>query len=242
MASQQEAILAKPPHILIGTPQALLESVKDGSISRAQMQTIPCVYVDEVDYLVESVPTNTTKRTQEKIKRRMERHPGATDQVLDFLFTSRRKKWRNDAGHGASQVSPSDSPQLIMSSATLRHHLTKRLCGGNGWINRGTVIKILGDGQPVSQTSNSNAVSHCILVVSKDGQVRNVDGALEPITTEVENGPEITAGEIFNSPDIEIELQEDEIHDSGFYIALSISAVSANTMPYDQNMLTRNLN
>jgi hypothetical protein len=100
-----------------------------------------------------------------------------------------------------------------MSSATLHYHLTKRLCGGNGWINRGTVVKISGDGQPVSQTSSSNAVPHCILVVSEDGQVRNVDGALD---TEIENGPEITAGEIFNSLDIEIELQEDEIHESGF--------------------------
>jgi hypothetical protein len=92
--------------------------------------------------------------------------------------------------------------------------------------------------EPVSQTSSSNAVPHRIVVVSEDGQVRNVDGALD---TEVENGPEITADEIFNSPDIEIELQEDEIHDSVFYIALSISAASANTMPYDQNMPTRNL-
>jgi hypothetical protein len=242
MASQQAAILAEPPHILIGTPQALLELVNDGSISRTQLQTISCVYVDEVDYLVESVPMNTTKRTQEKIKRRMERHPGATDQVLDFLFASRRKKWRNDASRSASQVSPSDSPQLIMSSATLRHHLTKRLCGGNGWINRGAVVKILGDGKPVSQASSSNAVSHCVLIISEDGQVRNVDGALEPTPTEVEDDHEITAGDIFNLPDVEIELQEDEIHNSESYIALSISAVSANTMPYDQNMPTRNLN
>jgi len=231
--------LADPPHILIGTPQALLELVNGGSVSHTQFQTISSVYVDEVDYLVESVPTNTTKWTRDKIKRRMERHRGVTDQVLDFLFRSRRKEWENNAGRG---VSPSDSPQLIMSSATLRHHLTKRLCGGSGWINRDTVVKISGDGQPVSQASSSNVVAHCVLIVSKDGQVRNVDGALEPIPTEVEDGLEITTGEIFGSSDVEIELNEDEIHDSESYIALSIPAVSANTMPYDQNMPTWNLN
>jgi len=53
---------------LIGTPQALLELVNGGSVSHTQFQTISSVYVDEVDYLVESVPTNTTKWTRDKIK------------------------------------------------------------------------------------------------------------------------------------------------------------------------------
>ena len=214
MALQKAAILAEPPHILICTPQALLELLNDGLISRTQLRTISSVYVDEVDYLIESVPSNSTRRSQEKIRRRMERHPGATDQILDFIFTSRRKKWEEGEGRGASQVSPSDGPQLIMSSATLRHHLIRRLCSGSGWINRGALAKISGDGQPVSQESSRNAVAHCVLVVSEDGQVRNVDGAQKPILTEVEDVHEISADEIFSTPDVEIELQEDEVHQS----------------------------
>jgi hypothetical protein len=225
IASQQEAILAEPPHILIGTPQALLELLDNVSISHKQLQTISSVYVDEIDYMVESIPSRAGKYSKQKAKRRMERHPGAANQVLDLVFASRRKKWEEKADSCASQVSSSDGQQLIVSSATLRSHLSHRLCSGGGWINIGTMTKISGDGQPAFRTS-SGKVSHCVLVVSNDGEIRNIDGAQEAIPAGVEGDRElITADQILDAPDVEIELDGEEVHQSEICSFLFISII-----------------
>jgi hypothetical protein len=225
MASQQAAILGEPPHILIGTPQALLEMLSDGSIPHPGLLTISSVYVDEVDYMIDSVLTNSTKRTQEKTRRRMKKHPGAAAQLLDLLFASRRKRWEDEVDTHTSQVRPSDGPQLIMSSATLRHHLRNRLYGGSGWIDRGAIVKISGNGQPASHVSSKNSVAHCVLVVSEDGQVRNIDGAQEAIPPENGDSREINTDEIFNSPDTQISFQGEEVHESGLSLFAVISVV-----------------
>jgi hypothetical protein len=53
-----------------------------------------------------------------------------------------------------------------------------------------------------------------VLLVSKDGKIRNIDGARDAVPTKIEDGREVTADEIFNSPDTEIELNEEEMHQS----------------------------
>ena len=215
IAEQQAAILAEPPHVLIGTPQALLELLKDGPISPTQLEMISTVYVDEVDYMVESVPKSSTRRTQDKIRRRMAKHPGAADQVLDLIFKSGRKaKWEDKGDRRTSYVNAPDGPQLIMSSATLRHHLSNRLCGGTGWIDRGALVKVSGDGLPISPMSVRSQVTHSVLLVSKNGQVRNIDGAQEAIQTPVEGEGPVTVDEIFNSGDAEIDISAEEMHQS----------------------------
>jgi superfamily II DNA/RNA helicase len=67
ISSQKAAILAEPPHILIGTPQALLE-LFDESFSDVQLQSISSVYVDEVDYLIDAVPRT---RHEARLKKRL---------------------------------------------------------------------------------------------------------------------------------------------------------------------------
>jgi hypothetical protein len=244
MASRQAAILAEPPHILIGTPQVLLELLNENLIFRTRLRTISSVYVDEVDYMIESVPSTSTKWTQERIRKRMEKHPGAADQVLDLLFTSRRKKWEQEAiGRHASQVTPADCPQLIMSSATLRHHLSRRLCGGSGWIDRKSLVKISGDKQRLSQADSGNGVAHCVLIVSKDGKVRNIDGAQKAIPTEVEDGREISAQEIFNSYEEIDEIEpQGEVYQSESTLTCVFALCSPISSEYAQTELKLNQN
>lgn len=202
VAAQRPAIMANPPHILIGTPQALLELFDDDEIiPRSKLRRISTVYVDEVDYLIDAIPNHSTPRTQERIKRRMDKHPGPTSQLLDLIFSARKNEWDD---RRASQDAQPGSPQLVMSSATLRSHLQSKLCGGKGWVKRDSVVRVTGDGQSKSGISGGKGVSHCVLVVSKDGQIRNIDGAMEAPPTPVENGREVTADEIFTSPDFDV--------------------------------------
>lgn len=218
ISTQKSAVLENPPHILIGTPNALVE-LFDESLPRAQLRSISSVYVDEVDYLIESVPTHSTRRSEEKIRRRMEKHPGATSQLLDILFASRRQKWEaeNAGDHHVSKSPSLEGPQLIMSSATLRVPLNKQLTSGRGWMDRSNLIKVTGDGRRVSENPSVTEVAHCVLLVSKNGDIRNIDGAKKPISIDIEEGREITEDDIFNSPDIATEVQE-ELADSESYL------------------------
>jgi hypothetical protein len=140
----------------------------------------------------------------------MERHPGATTQVLDLIFSSRRKKWGD---RYLSSYSRPDGPQLIMSSATLRRDLRSRLCGGQGWLERDRLVRISGDGRPVSEAKGGSVV-HCVLVVSKDGQIRNIDGAQAAIAAGVDDNQEIPVDEIFNTPESDIQFEEAELNQS----------------------------
>lgn len=212
VSTQKAAILAEPPHILIGTPQALLE-LFDESFSDAQLRSISSVYVDEVDYLIDAIPSNATKRTQEKARRQIERHPGATNQVLELLLSSRKKKWDSMGDRYLSNYNPPGAPQVIMSSATLRRDLRSHLCGRQGWLDRDKLVRISGDGRPVSE-AESGPVVHCVLVVSKDGQIRNIDGAQEAISADVDNGRDIPMDEIFSSSDADIQSEHAELDQS----------------------------
>lgn len=202
----------QPPHILIGTPQALLELFDDDEIiPRSKLKRISTVYVDEVDYLIESVPNHSTARTQEKIKRRMDKHPEPTSQLLDLIFSERKSHWDSRA---PVEDAHSDGPQLVMSSATLRSHLQRRLSGGRGWIKRDSLVQFTGHAQSISGVANANNISHSVLVVSKDGQIRNIEGALEAATDLInaKDVREVTADEVFSSRDLELEI--DTLDDS----------------------------
>ncbi|KAF7985290.1 hypothetical protein HWV62_6447 [Athelia sp. TMB] len=204
VAEQRPNIMNHPPHILIGTPQALLELFDDDeTITRSKLKRISTIYVDEVDYLIESVPNHSTARTQEKIKRRMDRHPEPTSQLLDLILSERKSRWD---GRASPQDTQADGPQLVMSSATLRSHLQRRLAGGGGWIKRDSLVQVTGEGQSTSGVANAKGISHSVLVVSKDGQIRNIEGAVEATTSLIDTKDmrEVTADEVFSSRDTDL--------------------------------------
>lgn len=214
IAKHRRDIMTSPPHILIGTPQALLELFDDDEvIPRSKLSRISTIYVDEVDYLVDAVPNHSTARTQERIKRRMDKHPGPTSQLLDLILSERKSRWNERA---SSEDAPADTIQLVMSSATLRSHLQSRLCGGQGWIKRDSLVRVTGDGQSSSGVSNTKDVFHCVLVVSKDGQIRNIEGATAATSNTIQDAREVTADEVFSSRDIDLGSEPLEESESAF--------------------------
>ena len=201
ISEQVSNIIVDPPHILIGTPNGLLELFGSANAeSHSLLQGISAVYVDEVDYLIESIPQHAPKRKVEKMRRQMQKHPGATNQLLDLLFTSRRRKW------SGNERTADSSPQLIMSSATLHTALSKRVLSGRGWMDRHKLVKVTGEGQKLS----SHGVHHCILCVSKDGEIRNIDGAQKAVSTDSNESGEMDVDEIYPETTAEMFYEEEE--------------------------------
>lgn len=182
------------PHLLIATPQALMDVLREDR-DAIQLSELSCVVVDEVDYLVdtnpikESIHAGTQRRAQAK-QIKLDRHPGITRDLLDIIY-ARRKRLdpRNE------RVDDSQSPQLILSSATLSLHLSDFLFGQSGWLNKNSVMKVLGSrvsekapsdvrgkGRPIPSI---RGISHSILIVS-DAKIKNISFAVPSRTPAAE--------------------------------------------------------
>jgi hypothetical protein len=209
------------PHILISTPQAMLDLyARDPDIIR--VEHLSTVVVDEVDYLIETVPRKDPERSwsgsYNKAVKKIQKHPGHTRELLDMIYVARKEmngrnqewEWddKNDRPYRKGAFVGSGSmpgPQLIVSSATLRTHLSNYLYEESGWVNRGNVIKVKNTGsRPVSrgggaqeeeerrvrEAAKSGRVKHCVLEVSGT-EIRNVEGAVtvdegDSVTVELE--------------------------------------------------------
>jgi superfamily II DNA/RNA helicase len=90
LSSRISMLRENPPHILIGTPKALLE-VLNTDRDALQLESLSTVVVDEVDYLIESVPRKDSKKMMDKARRKLDRHPSPTRQLLDVIYASRRR-------------------------------------------------------------------------------------------------------------------------------------------------------
>lgn len=120
-------------------------------------------------------------------------HPTLTKQLLDVIYRSRI---RSDDGEERSALRP--LPQLVMCSATLNTGL-RAYIAQNRWLKQGVnaVVKI-SDGQEDARRSQPEEekeeeeedertarahlgpnISHSVLVVSEDGQVKNIAGAVD---------------------------------------------------------------
>ena len=170
------------PHILIGTPQVLLNNY-----DRLKLHKLNTVVVDEVDYLIETVPNLSDKFKREKIRKKIERHPGPTRQLLNRILEPRMAKV--DAPNfdrtptpirSTRQPQTHHTPQLILSTATFRGHLNRFLFQGSGWLTRGDMhlVKINGSlGKTGASTWLPNA-THSVLVVNEESEIRNIEGAI----------------------------------------------------------------
>ena len=209
----------KPPHILICTPKALFDAYRKGSDALG-LSTLSTIAVDEVDYLVETVPrknpNKSFKEAHEKAKKKVARHPGLTRQFLNVMYP-KRKEW-NERRYSSDRTDGEKlkkRPQLILMSATIHVPLKNYFFEESGWLNKDNVVKIVKVDQPKKSvkkkikragesevTGERGTVQHSVLVVS-EGEPKNVVGAMV--------APELkwTKGEA----EVEAEVEVDERYD-----------------------------
>ncbi|KAH9898104.1 P-loop containing nucleoside triphosphate hydrolase protein [Cubamyces lactineus] len=195
MEQQLTPIQRTPPHILIGTPQALLDIVQKDP-KALPLDRLSTIVVDEVDYLIETVPMLADKRTMAKLERKINQHPGPTRLLLNHIYSSaneRLEKTSSHQGKHSKRELEHTRPQLVMMSATLRNHLRKFLLADSGWFTKesGKLVRITGEVSPhdpkkpqatedvAEGTIGGTGIEHHVLVVSKHGDVKNIEGAIE---------------------------------------------------------------
>lgn len=182
------------PHILIGTPQVLLNNYE-----KLKLHKLNAVVVDEVDYLIETVPNLSDKFKREKMRKKIAKYPGPTRQLLNKILEPRMVKLKvpdPDNTHTPTRITGQPqihhAPQLILSTATFRSHLNRFLFQESGWLTRGDMhlVKINGTpGKTETSTWLPNA-THSALVVNEESEIRNIEGAiaaspdLQPASTE----------------------------------------------------------
>ncbi|KDQ63512.1 hypothetical protein JAAARDRAFT_169417 [Jaapia argillacea MUCL 33604] len=195
-----------PPHILIGTPQAVMEAY-DVDKTALQLDSLSSVAVDEVDYLIEAPPRYATLYAQQKYQKRVKRHPGPTRQLLDIIY---RGRVGLHGSEGGKHRNAAEYPQLIMSSATFRVNL-KSLVLESGWVTaeEGKLVRVSGlppsSHRRVRAGSQTSKLLHCAIVVSKDGQIRNIDGAVEPGSNPESSHVEMTSGKVPDETSLRID-------------------------------------
>ena len=194
---QLKRLEEKPPHILICTPKALLDAYKENR-NGLQLSTLSTIAVDEVDYLIETVPrkdpNKSYREAHEKAKKKVARHPGLTRQFLDAIYSKRKE--RNERRYSSERSGEEGTvgrgwkkTQLILSSATLRTHLNNYLFEDSGWLDKDNLIKIFKDDERKKSgkkevqkaghsevTGRQGTVLHSVLVVS-EGETKNIVGA-----------------------------------------------------------------
>ncbi|GLB36042.1 putative helicase superfamily c-terminal domain [Lyophyllum shimeji] len=203
-----ETLRQTPPHVLISTPQAIFDVYKEDP-EALQLPHLSSVVVDEVDYLIETVPrkdpARSFRKATVKAQRKLLAHPGVTRQLLDVIFAKRKEiNERRKDEPGAVQYRRRTEiaenpytdglPQLILSSATLRSHLNNYLFEESGWLNKDNLLKVKGTKpQPVLHEKQGSTatelypldglggtgISHSVLLVSEDG-IENIAGAVAP--------------------------------------------------------------
>ncbi|KAF9474090.1 P-loop containing nucleoside triphosphate hydrolase protein [Pholiota conissans] len=189
------ALRDTPPHILICTPQAVVEiyeADKDGKALRLEM--LNTVVVDEVDYLVQTaarkVEGKSFRKAYDKAVKKVERHPGPTRAILDMIYKGRKAlaenpydpeedrkaryesvaEWRNE------KEAEQQNPQLVLSSATLRVHLKDYLFRESGWLNPYNLAKIVGEREECRAIEKQKIV-HSVVIAS-DAEIKNVEEAV----------------------------------------------------------------
>jgi hypothetical protein len=186
-----------PPHMLIGTPQAILE-IMEKDKSALQPQYINTVVVDEVDYLIPSIPRGMSAFKRQKMEKQLARHPSVAAKIIDEILKTRPRKdqrgeagkqWRDLTVKQRQQIRP--PLQLVFSSATLRNHLDMNLKHRQGWLTLGatSLAQVIGKPKkeplaepiltPTSTILGGSGITHSVLVVDKDGRAANIEGAVE---------------------------------------------------------------
>ncbi|EKM61225.1 uncharacterized protein PHACADRAFT_247700 [Phanerochaete carnosa HHB-10118-sp] len=202
IATQARAIVKNPPHILIGTPQAILEALQlEQSI--LPMRELATVVVDEADSMLEC-PPRADKYLIARYLRMLKRHPSHARQILDAIYRVQRfaewckpklRKELEDAGTGGHLLrSPSGivkthlplrRPQLVFASATLKAAFRHGLLSDGKWLTpeESDLVKVITHAEKEDQAAHilgSATTVHSALVYStSDGSIINIKNAAE---------------------------------------------------------------
>ena len=184
-SSDQNLLIHNPPHILIATPNAVLELIERQS-EGFRLATPSTVVVDEVDALLRVPSSKHPKERRRASQKKLQTHIPDLVRILDrFYPSSRDKQWMHRRSHSAGdealehgRAAATYRPQLIMISATLRNRLQSALSSTFGWVQRGDVLKLIRKRSSAlpSHRLGRSAVHH-VLVVSETGDIKNIVGA-----------------------------------------------------------------
>ncbi|KAI6108423.1 P-loop containing nucleoside triphosphate hydrolase protein [Pisolithus croceorrhizus] len=176
-----------PPHILICTPTAIMDVILRAP-EFLHLDTLSTVVVDEVDSLLEWVPSHTSRSTRKKVQKKIEKHPMVLRQVMDVILGNQEMdRSQSNRDNRVRQ------PQLVFLSATMRSRLRKTLYGF-GWLKLGHVVSLVNAPSKSHPAHGLNrAAIHHVLVVSEDGSIKNLPGAHSREI--VEKGPGVVTNE-----------------------------------------------
>jgi len=184
-SSDLDLLIHKPPHILIATPNAVLELI-ERQPEGFRLATPSTVVVDEVDALLRVPSSKFPKERRGAPKKKLEKHIPDLVRLLDRLYPSsidkqrmhQRSRHARDESLEHGHAVPACRPQLIMISATLRSRLQSALFSTFGWVQRGEVLKLTRKRSSAlpSHRLGRSAVHH-VLVVSRTGDIKNIIGA-----------------------------------------------------------------
>ncbi|KAI5123775.1 hypothetical protein M0805_000364 [Coniferiporia weirii] len=198
---QAHQLLTTPPHILIGTPQALWEIYQEDRRA-LQVENLATLVVDEVDYLLDVPPPYVRKRREGAAWKNFRKHPSSTRLLLEEILPMRRpgamrlseadeedsddEYSRGPKQRGTSRRLMATPPlQVVMSSATVHSNLTDHLWDAR-WLKDGCMMI---SGKQLAKTNahmiyddgqNKSEVVHHAFVVSLDGKLSNVEFAVRP--------------------------------------------------------------
>ena len=185
---------AAPPHILIGTPQALHEiySSEEGRAT-LKLDSISTLVVDEVDYLLDIPPPYVRKLKERSAWVNFRKHPSLTRQLLEDLLPTRKpgalplEQVDINDGEGKKRHASmrprferSARPlQIVMSSASVHSNVVKYLRDAR-WVDDDCLIlsgkKILKDIAHMllnQKMEEPKIVHHAFVVSSTDGRLSN---------------------------------------------------------------------
>lgn len=161
-----------PPSILIGTPQAILDVLREDK-SAIDFKGLYNVVVDEVDSIIDFIPADASKDKQKKLLTKMRRHPSPGKLLLNQIY-----RVRSDGS-----VAVGACPRLVACSATFQTGLRQQLLYHSGWFKKDidSVVKVRSQlpGAETWKPEDAEEVEHSALIFSEDGSVRDVVGSVE---------------------------------------------------------------
>ncbi|KAK7059063.1 hypothetical protein VNI00_001687 [Paramarasmius palmivorus] len=181
LESGLELLQKQPPHILITTPTGLREALEKQE-DLIDFNLLSTVIIDEIDYLVETVP-KTVPKLARRLQKKIDKHPGVTRALLQAIYGQRGRLTSNNRDELVNE--PIHAPQLVVSSATFRSHLKDYLWKESGIVKLGVdAVTVRGKGvkfdikeQPDSAALHKD-ITHHVLVVSDD-KIQNISGAVK---------------------------------------------------------------
>ncbi|KAJ3816052.1 P-loop containing nucleoside triphosphate hydrolase protein [Lentinula aff. lateritia] len=172
----------EPPHVLIATPASVVEVLREDP-NAFRLTELSTVVLDEVDYMIETLPLNNNPRKQHIQKmNKLQMHPGPARALLDGIYEARVKL--NAKTRQALGDAPYHSPQLILSSATIRRQLKHYFFSEKQLLNRDvvkirrSVMRLHGqDELATGEHAIHSVISHHVVVASENGIV-NIPSAV----------------------------------------------------------------